>query len=148
MSDLTYSFQYEDVILSALFAIVGAYASMECCTIARRSMSHAGKVRWLSAAAFCFGYSTVFTMHYVGMTAVHMYLPTGEALPILFSLPLILLSIPFSTVPTFIAMYRLRNMDPQSLVHNKFRIALSGVITAVGVGIMHVSFLLCLCRDE
>lgn len=137
--DITYSFLFEDVLLSVFLAVVGAYASMECCTIARRKTSDTGQIRWLAAAAFCFGYSTVFTMHYVGMTAVELELPSGERLAAEFSLPLILLSIPSAVLGTFFGLYRLRHVQPHTLRENKVNLVISGLITAVGVGVMHVS---------
>ncbi len=135
---LSFALKPEDVVLSLFLACTGAYAMLECCTIARRKMSEKLRVRWLGVASLCFGYSAIFTMHFVGMAAIEVTLPNGSVTELGFSLPVILFSIPCVGAGAFLGLYNLRHDDLESMKRKKLKVLFSGASAAVGVGIMHV----------
>eukprot|EP00053_Salpingoeca_punica_P004702 m.50461 g.50461 ORF g.50461 m.50461 type:complete len:461 (+) comp12908_c0_seq1:104-1486(+) len=139
----------EDIILSLALAIVGAYATLECATIARRKVVERECVLWLAAAAVVFGYACIFTMHFVGMAAVRIVDPvTGTRHHLQFAPIYIFFSTPFVSLGCFVGMYLLRHETRESmLTTGKLRLALAGLFTAVGVGIMHYMGLLSMCGE-
>ena len=55
---------------------------------------HNNLIAYLLIPLACFGYSAIFTMHFVGMAAIEVTLPNGSVTELGFSLPVILFSIP------------------------------------------------------
>lgn len=140
------TFSAEEVTLSLFLAIAGTYSSLECISVARRKLPTSREAKmWLFIAACALGYSTIFTMHFVGMQAVRVQYKDGSWHEVEFSLVLILLSIPPIVIAAYIAFMIMRGSTVSSMLNNKLKVVICGTILAVGVGIMHYAGLVAMC---
>jgi NO-binding membrane sensor protein with MHYT domain len=82
---LAHSYDIRLVALSILIAILAAHAALD---LAGRTAAARGKLRfaWLACGAFAMGFG-IWSMHYIGMLALHL------GVPILYDFPAVLFSL-------------------------------------------------------
>ena len=141
-SPLTQRFDPRFVALSLLVAVAGAYTSLTITLHLKHVLSDSWYVAFVLGAGLALGYSTVWSMHFVGMRALQLETPDGaHQLDILFE--------PYLTVSSAIAAWLIsalglhllagRRVEDRALLDRIMvvRWLAASFLIAAGVCIMH-----------
>jgi len=112
------------VVLSILVAIFGSYTALAHIQRMRLSTGRASYI-WMLAGGVSFGIS-IWSMHFIGMLAMHF------AVPISFDSRITFISVLPAVITALFGFYQLRAIKPSF-----FRIMSSGLIMGLGIVIMH-----------
>ncbi|MBU1690709.1 MAG: diguanylate cyclase [Gammaproteobacteria bacterium] len=112
------------VLLSVLIAMIGSFTAL---THAQRMRENSGRSAWIwmTAGGITLGLA-IWSMHFIGMLAIHLPIPVS------YDLPLTLLSALPAIAAALLGFYVLRAPD----ISNR-RIVVSGLVMGAGISIMH-----------
>lgn len=118
------NYNFYIVALSVVIAILASYSAL---SIAAKISHSNGRSRffWLLAGSFVMG-TGVWSMHFVGMLAMHFQMPVK------YDVPMTLLSMLASMISSFIAFYITKEKD----IH-WYKIGIGGLIMGSGIVTMH-----------
>eukprot|EP00128_Syssomonas_multiformis_P009047 Colp12_sorted_trinity150504_noHs@9336 len=138
---LPMSWVAQEIVISVVLCMIGAFLSLEYVEEWRQSRSRRWSVLWLVGTALSLGWSGIWSLHFVGMQAMH-----SLVVPIEYATGTTILTAAVIVAGVLAALViaggRKKNEKPELL-----RLLVASVVLAVCVGLMHYGGMMASCGN-